>query len=138
MRVPGGRRSAVVVAAIAAILILSLAGPAVSAAKPPARSRPVHVRRRQGRIRRQLHGPEHALRRVRQVPDHAVELAGLGAARTSATRNAKQTPANQEKVAAGKFTSLYRSLGSWRRVAYWWLTGSKRTTRLVVRTPRAT
>ncbi len=40
---------------------------------------------------------------------------------------AKQTPANQEKVAKGKFTSLYRSLGSWRRVAYWWLTGSKRT-----------
>ena len=24
-------------------------------------------------------------------------------------------------------TSLYRWLGSWRRVAYWWLTGSSRT-----------
>ena len=41
---------------------------------------------------------------------------------------AKQSAANQEKVAAGKFTSLYRSLGSWKRVAYWWLTGSKRAT----------
>jgi Transglycosylase-like domain len=41
---------------------------------------------------------------------------------------AKQTPANQEKVARGKFTTLYRSLGSWRRVAYWWLTGSSRST----------
>ena len=41
--------------------------------------------------------------------------------------NAQQTPANQEKVAAGKFSSLHRSLGHWRRVAYWWLTGSKRT-----------
>lgn len=40
---------------------------------------------------------------------------------------APQTPSNQEKVAAGKFTSLYKSLGSWRRVAYWWLTGSKQT-----------
>ena len=42
--------------------------------------------------------------------------------------NAKPTPANQEKVAAGKMTSLYRWLGSWKRVAYWWLTGSSRTT----------
>src|SRR5687767_1969707 len=42
--------------------------------------------------------------------------------------NARQTPANQEKVASGKMTSLYRWLGSWKRVAYWWLTGSSRTT----------
>ena len=41
---------------------------------------------------------------------------------------AKPTPANQEKVAAGKFRGLYKWLGSWRRVAYWWLTGSSRTT----------
>jgi hypothetical protein len=31
-------------------------------------------------------------------------------------------------VAAGKFRSLYSGLQSWRRVAYWWLTGSSRTT----------
>ena len=43
-------------------------------------------------------------------------------------RYAKQTPENQEKVASGKLTSLYRSLDSWKRVAYWWLTGSKATT----------
>jgi hypothetical protein len=42
--------------------------------------------------------------------------------------SARQTPANQEVVAAGKFRDLYRSLQSWRRVAYWWLTGSSRTT----------
>jgi hypothetical protein len=42
--------------------------------------------------------------------------------------NAPQTPRNQDKVAAGKMTSLYRWLGSWRRVAYWWLTGSSQTT----------
>ncbi|MEO6207688.1 MAG: hypothetical protein ABIP77_07020 [Candidatus Limnocylindrales bacterium] len=40
---------------------------------------------------------------------------------------AQPTPANQDTVAAGKFTSLYRSLGAWRRVAYWWLTGSSQT-----------
>jgi hypothetical protein len=42
--------------------------------------------------------------------------------------DAKQTPVNQERIAKGKFTTLYRSLGSWRRVAYWWLTGSSRRT----------
>jgi hypothetical protein len=35
-----------------------------------------------------------------------------------------QTPYNQELVAYGKLRDLYGWLGSWRRVAYWWLTGS--------------
>ena len=38
-------------------------------------------------------------------------------------RHADQTPYNQEKVAYGKLRDLYRWLGSWKRVAYWWLTG---------------
>lgn len=38
--------------------------------------------------------------------------------------HADQTPYNQEKVAYGKLRDLYRWLGSWKRVAYWWLTGS--------------
>jgi hypothetical protein len=42
--------------------------------------------------------------------------------------SAKPTPRNQERVASGKMTSLYRWLGSWRRVAYWWLTGSSART----------
>jgi hypothetical protein len=37
---------------------------------------------------------------------------------------ADQTPYNQERVAFGKIRDLYRWLGSWKRVAYWWLTGS--------------
>lgn len=41
--------------------------------------------------------------------------------------HAKQTPRNQERVAAGKMTSLHGWLGSWKRVAYWWLTGSSKT-----------
>ena len=39
-------------------------------------------------------------------------------------RHADQTPFNQEKVAFGKLRDLYAWLGSWKRVAYWWLTGS--------------
>ena len=39
-------------------------------------------------------------------------------------RHADQTPYNQEKVAYGKLRDLYVWLGSWKRVAYWWLTGS--------------
>lgn len=42
--------------------------------------------------------------------------------------NAEPTPRNQEIVAAAKMTALYRSLGQWKRVAYWWLTGSKQLT----------
>lgn len=41
--------------------------------------------------------------------------------------NAQPTPRNQETVAAAKMTGLYNWLGQWRRVAYWWLTGSSRT-----------
>ena len=39
---------------------------------------------------------------------------------------APQTPANQERVAAGKLADLFRWLGgSWDRTAYWWLTGKR-------------
>ncbi len=40
-------------------------------------------------------------------------------------RSAKPTPANQDRVAAGKLSELYRGLGSWDRTAYWWLTGKR-------------
>src|SRR3990172_8626407 len=40
-----------------------------------------------------------------------------------ADARADQTPWNQERVAYGKVSDLYRWLGSWKRVAYWWLTG---------------
>lgn len=36
---------------------------------------------------------------------------------------ADQTPYNQERVAYAKLRNLHRWLGSWKRVAYWWLTG---------------
>jgi hypothetical protein len=37
---------------------------------------------------------------------------------------ARQTAANQEVVARGKVHDLYHWLGSYRRTAYWWLTGN--------------
>jgi hypothetical protein len=36
---------------------------------------------------------------------------------------APKTPENQEAVARWRFIHLYHWLGSWPRVAYWWLTG---------------
>jgi hypothetical protein len=36
---------------------------------------------------------------------------------------APASPENQEKVARDRFIRLYAWLGSWPRVAYWWLTG---------------
>ena len=41
--------------------------------------------------------------------------------------NAKQTPANQEKVARGKVHDLHGRFRNWRVVAHWWLTGSSST-----------
>ena len=40
---------------------------------------------------------------------------------------ADPNPLNQELVVRGKVADLYAWLGSWRRVAYWWLTGSTET-----------
>jgi hypothetical protein len=45
------------------------------------------------------------------------------AGRFLGNRWADQTPWNQEIVARRKVANLYRWLGSWPRVAYWWLTG---------------
>ena len=45
------------------------------------------------------------------------------AARYLGDRNAKPTPGNQDRIAAGRLTDLYHAYRSWERVAYWWLTG---------------
>ncbi len=112
---------------MAAILILSLAGPAVSAAKPPpglGRFMYAMGKVESGGNYKARNKHSGAYGKYQIMPSNWPSWAQ----RYLGNRSAKQTPANQEKVASGKFTSLYRSLGSWRRVAYWWLTGSKRTT----------
>lgn len=127
MRVLSGRRSAVLVAALATILVLTASGSAVLAAKaPPGLSRFMnaigHVE--SGGRYNARNASSGAYGKYQIMPSNWAGWARqyLGNA------HAKQTPANQEKVAAGKMTSLYRWLGSWKRVAYWWLTGSSRTT----------
>jgi hypothetical protein len=126
LRVRIGRRSAVIVAILSATLVLSLAGPAANAAKAPpglARFMWAVAKVESGGSYTARNPSSGAYGKYQIMPPNwpAWAKTYLG------NSKAKQTPANQEKVAKGKFTSLYRSLGSWRRVAYWWLTGSKRT-----------
>jgi hypothetical protein len=127
LRVLSGRRSAVFVAALATILVLTASGSAALAAKsPPGLSRFMYaVGRVESGGNYTARNPDSGAYGKYQImpsnwPAWARQYLG--------NANAKPTPANQEKVAAGKMTSLYRWLGSWKRVAYWWLTGSSRTT----------
>ena len=127
MRVSAGRRSAVVATLILmATLVLTVLGPAANAAKaPPGLARFMYaVGKVESGGNYQARNPvSGAYGKYQIMPSNWPSWANayLG------NSNARQTPANQEKVAAGKFTSLYRSLDSWRRVAYWWLTGSRQT-----------
>lgn len=126
MRVLQGRRGATILLGLSAILVLGLIGPAVVSAAPPGLQR---FKDALGQVesggnytaRNRVSG---AYGKYQIMPSNwpAWAQTYLG------DRSAKQTPANQEKVASGKLSSLYRSLGSWKRVAYWWLTGSKATT----------
>lgn len=126
MRVRSGRQMAVLVAALAVILIVDVAGPATTLATDPP----------------QLDRFMKAVGQVESHGDHTARNAASGAygryqimpdnwrpwaQRYLGDAEAKPTPANQERVARAKMTSLYRWLGSWRRVSYWWLTGSSRT-----------
>lgn len=126
MRVLSGRLKAVLVALLATIILIGVMGPATTvAADPPGLARFLY-----------------ALGRVESGGDYYARNPVSGAYgkyqiipaswRAWADRylgdpNAKQTPANQETVASARVRALYRGLDSWRRVAYWWLTGSSRT-----------
>jgi hypothetical protein len=127
LRVLSGRRSAVIVAALATILVLTASGSAVFAAKsPPGLTRFMNAvgRIESGGRYTARNAVSGAYGKYQIMPSNWPAWARqyLGNA------NAKPTPANQEKVVAGKMSSLYRWLDSWKRVAYWWLTGSSRTT----------
>ena len=124
--VSNGRRTAVIVAVLAATLVLALAGPSVQAARAPkglARFMYAVGQVESGGNYRARNPVSGAYGKYQIMPSNwpSWARAYLG------TSKARQTPRNQERVAAGKFTSLHRSLDSWRRVAYRWLTGSKRT-----------
>ena len=126
MRVLAGRRSAVFVALLTTILVLATAGSAAIAAKaPPGLSRFMYAMGQveSGGNYRARNSSSGAYGKYQILPSNWPSWARqyLGNA------NAPQTPANQDRVAAGKMTSLHNWLGNWRRTAYWWLTGSSRT-----------
>lgn len=127
MRVVTGRGSAVVVASLVTILVVGISGSVALAAKaPPGLSRfmAAIASIESGGNYTARNSVSGAYGKYQILPSNwpawARQYLGNAAA--------KPTPANQDKVAAGKMTSLYRWLGNWRRVAYWWLTGSSRTT----------
>jgi hypothetical protein len=116
----------VLVVALSGILVGAGAGPAPAlAADPPQLSRFM-----QAVAQVESHGNHTAVNktsgaygRYQIMPDNW----RAWARRYLGDANAKPTPANQERVARAKMSELYRWLGSWERVSYWWLTGSSRT-----------
>jgi hypothetical protein len=120
------RRQAVVVAVLATALTLSVVGPHVALAKnPPGLGKFMNA------IGRVESGGRYTARNKTSGAYGKYQIMPSNwpawARRYLGNSKAKPTPANQEKVAAGKFRDLYKGLRSWRRVAYWWLTGSSRT-----------
>jgi hypothetical protein len=116
----------VLVVALSGILVGSVAGPTPAlAADPPQLSRFM-----QAVAQVESHGNHAALNsksgaygRYQIMPDNW----RAWARRYLGNANAAPTPPNQERVARAKMAELYRWLGSWERVSYWWLTGSSRT-----------
>lgn len=116
----------VLVVALTGILIGNVAGPARTLASDP----PQLSRFMQAVAQVESHGNHKALNkksgaygRYQILPDNWRSWAR----RYLGNANAKPTPANQERVARAKMAQLYRWLGTWERVSYWWLTGSSRT-----------
>lgn len=127
MRVHTGRRPAAVVATLATVLFVGVAGPAPTVAADPAgldRFMTAIARVESGGNHKAVNQVSGAYGRYQILPSNW----RAWARRYLGNANAKPTPANQEKVARAKMRSLYRWLGSWRRVSYWWLTGSSRKT----------
>jgi hypothetical protein len=122
-----GRRSAAAAAALVTILVLNVSSADVHAAKAPrglARFMEAVGSVESGGNYKARNPVSGAYGKYQIMPANWPAWARqyLGDA------HAKQTPRNQDRVAAGKMTSLHGWLGSWRRVAYWWLTGSSKTT----------
>jgi hypothetical protein len=121
-----GRRPAVVAATIATALLLGAIGVApTAAADPPGLDKfmAAVARVESGGNHKAVNRTSGAYGRYQILPSNW----RAWAKRYLGNANARPTAANQEKVARAKMRSLYHWLGSWRRVSYWWLTGSSRT-----------
>ena len=125
MRVLSGRRSAAFVALIS-ILLLATTGSAVAA-----KSAPAGLSRFMYAIGEVESGGNYYARNPSSGAYGKYQIMPSNwpswARQYVGNSKAKQTPANQEKVATGKMIALHHWLGSWPRVAHWWLTGSSRT-----------
>lgn len=127
MLVRTGRRQAVAVTSLVTALLIGVFGAApTQAADPPGLKQFMSAiaRVESGGNHKALNKTSGAYGRYQIMPENW----RAWARRYLGNANAKPTPANQEKVARAKMKSLYSWLGSWRRVSYWWLTGSSRTT----------
>ena len=126
MRVLSGRLKAVLVASLATIILIGVIGPA-----PTLASDPPGLARFMAAIGRVESGGDYYARNATSGAYGKYQIMPASwrawAERYLGDPYAKQTPANQEFVAAAKFRALYSGLASWRRVAYWWLTGSSST-----------
>ncbi len=125
MRVPFGRRSAVIVALSAAIVVTGLGGqPAHARSRPPGLAAFLHAvgEVETGGRYTARNSSSGAYGKYQIMPSNWPTWAR----RYVGSASARPTPHNQELVAAGKMTDLYAWLHRWKRVAYWWLTGSSR------------
>jgi hypothetical protein len=126
LRVLHGRLKAVFVALLATIILIGVLGPAIAVASdPPGLARFMNAigRVESGGSYTAYNPVSGAYGKYQILPSNWRAWAGLYLGNPYAA----QTPANQEFVAAAKFRALFRWLDYWRRVAYWWLTGSDRT-----------
>jgi hypothetical protein len=121
-----GRLKAVLVASLATIILIGVMGPASTLA-----SDPPGLARFMAAVGRVESGGDYYARNATSGAYGKYQIMPASwrawAYRYLGDANAQPTPANQEFVAAAKFRALYSWLGSWRRVAYWWLTGSSQT-----------
>jgi hypothetical protein len=127
LRVLSGRLKAVLVATLATVVLVGVLAPTTTlASDPPGLSRFMYA---MGQVES---GGNYYARNASSGAYGKYQIMPSNwpswALRYIGSSSAKPTPVNQEIVAAGKFRSLYRGLDSWRRVAYWWLTGSSQTT----------
>jgi len=126
LRVLSGRLKAVLVASLATIVLTGVIGPATTRAiDPPGLARFMYA---MGQVESggdyyARNASSGAYGKYQIIPSSWRAWAG----RYLGDPYAKPTPANQEAVASAKFRAYYSALGSWRRVAYMWLTGSTRT-----------
>jgi hypothetical protein len=122
-----GRLKAVLVATLATIILVGVIGPTTTLASDPpglARFMAAMGRVESGGNYYARNRTSGAYGKYQIMPASWRAWAG----RYLGNPYAKPTPTNQEIVATAKVRVLFRGLASWRRVAYWWLTGSSRTT----------